>query len=352
MQSTSENFVSHLSGKLHVVEAEDVRLSTFFFDKRFDRFLKILGIRINNNLKVRAPKEPLNSLQITFDAGLINFIICARNYPALGLVYSDGLDERLRKLAAQALLAPTLEKLGQWGLSGAYISSIGTGYSVSKDKGVQSWYTAHTDDGQELSFAIAEISESLCDVLRQKLDHIRAEKKIRPALTLRGNLILSSRVIRLNILRKLSVGDVLLTDTNTDTQKYANASIYWGAQDGRKLTGNCQFMNNSIKLTGEISVTNEIDAQSDEVSNLSSDTLGDLDIPVRFELETVAIPLSDLESIKPGYVIELTTPIDRSTIRLISAGQIVGHAELVAVGDRLGARITRMVASNELNPTS
>jgi type III secretion protein Q len=348
MQSTSENFVSHLSSKLHVVEAEDVRFSTIFFDKRFDRFLKILGIKIDNNLKARAPKEPLNSLQITFDAGLVNFIICAKNYPALGLVYSDGLDERLRKLAAQALLAPTLEKLGQWGLSGAYISSIG----VSKDEAVQSWYTARTNDGQELSFAIAEISESLYAVLRQKLDHIRAEKKIRPALTLRSNLILSSRVVRLNILRKLSVGDVLLTDTNTDTQKYANASIYWGAQDGRKLMANCQFMNTSIKLTGEISVTNEIDAQSDEASNLSSDTLGDLDIPVRFELETVAIPLSDLESIKPGYVIELTTPIDRSTIRLISAGQIVGHAELVAVGDRLGARITRMVASNELNPTS
>ena len=75
----------------------------------------------------------------------------------------------------------------------------------------------------------------------------------------------------------------------------------------------------------------------------SPGSINDLTIHVRFEIETVAMALSDIVSIKPGYVIELNTPIAGAAIRLVACGEIVGHAELVAVGGQLGARITYMV---------
>jgi type III secretion protein Q len=66
-------------------------------------------------------------------------------------------------------------------------------------------------------------------------------------------------------------------------------------------------------------------------------------------VETVSVPLSDLESIQPGYVIELTAPLEGAAIRLVAFGQTIGYAELVTVGDKLGARIIKMVARDESN---
>jgi len=74
----------------------------------------------------------------------------------------------------------------------------------------------------------------------------------------------------------------------------------------------------------------------------SADPLAGLDIPVRFEIETVPVSLADLESLRPGSVVELATPLAAASVRLVACGQVIGRADLVAVGDRLGARITMM----------
>ena len=68
----------------------------------------------------------------------------------------------------------------------------------------------------------------------------------------------------------------------------------------------------------------------------------DLAVPVRFEVDTVALPLAQLESRGHGYVIELAAPLASAPLRLVACGRVIGTAELVAVGDRLGARITHM----------
>ncbi len=352
MQSTLERFESSLAGKFHIVEAADARLSTILRDKRFDDFLQALGAKIDINLQTTSPKESLSRLHIGCDAGLIELVICTKSSPALQLAHSDSLDERLRKVAAEALCAPIFEKLKKWGLSGVHIISLSTDDSIESSKAIQSWYAAHTKNGQVLPFAIQRISDELYDALLQKMQHVACEKKMRCALALRGNLILGTKIFRLEILRKLSIGDVLLTDLDADVQKDLSASVFWGAPDGKKITFSCQVKGNCLTVIGEPSMNNGTDEETTLEPNFFANALNDLEIPVRFELETVAIPVSDLESIKSGYVIELTTPVDRAAIRLVAAGQIIGHAELVAVGDRLGARITRMVALHDFKSTS
>jgi type III secretion protein Q len=61
----------------------------------------------------------------------------------------------------------------------------------------------------------------------------------------------------------------------------------------------------------------------------------------------VPIALSELAAIEPGYVVQLATPVAQARLRLVACGQVIGHAEMVAVGDHLGARIIRMVARDE-----
>ena len=74
--------------------------------------------------------------------------------------------------------------------------------------------------------------------------------------------------------------------------------------------------------------------------------VNELEIPINFEIETATLTVSDLASIKPGYVLELPVPARASTVRLVAYGQVVGHGELVTVGEQLGVRITQMGSSH------
>jgi len=86
---------------------------------------------------------------------------------------------------------------------------------------------------------------------------------------------------------------------------------------------------------------------ADADGDIAPDSLGALELPVRFELETVSVSLSDLEAIQPGYVIELAMPVADASLRLVSCGHLIGHADLVSVSGRLAARITRLVARDD-----
>jgi len=70
--------------------------------------------------------------------------------------------------------------------------------------------------------------------------------------------------------------------------------------------------------------------------------VGGLSLPVKFEIDTVAIPVSQLTALRPGYVVELTVPLAESRIRISAHGQTIGFGELVTVGEHLGVRILDM----------
>ena len=88
----------------------------------------------------------------------------------------------------------------------------------------------------------------------------------------------------------------------------------------------------------------------DDTNDRADDDIGDLgtlEVPVRFEVETTAVPLRELQTMGPGSVVALATPLASAHLRLVACGRVVGHAELVAVGERLGARIIRMAACDD-----
>ncbi|SOY66782.1 type III secretion system cytoplasmic ring protein SctQ [Cupriavidus taiwanensis] len=65
-----------------------------------------------------------------------------------------------------------------------------------------------------------------------------------------------------------------------------------------------------------------------------------LEVTLRFEVGDVAVPLAELRAVAPGYVFELPQPLKQSEVRIVANGNRIGTGTLIAVGNRLGVRIT------------
>jgi type III secretion protein Q len=77
------------------------------------------------------------------------------------------------------------------------------------------------------------------------------------------------------------------------------------------------------------------DAAQPPLSRLDS-----LEVTLRFEVGDVAVPLAELRTVAPGYVFELPQPLKQSEVRIVANGNCIGTGTLIAVGNRLGVRIT------------
>lgn len=66
-----------------------------------------------------------------------------------------------------------------------------------------------------------------------------------------------------------------------------------------------------------------------------------LEVRVTFELDEQSMPLAELKALKSGYVIELDQPLNQSTVHIRANGALVGQGHLIAVGNKLGVRVSR-----------
>ncbi|MGY6160860.1 type III secretion system cytoplasmic ring protein SctQ [Paraburkholderia strydomiana] len=97
----------------------------------------------------------------------------------------------------------------------------------------------------------------------------------------------------------------------------------------------------------EMEAEAQAEAEAAPFTQTSPLDIGELDLPVQFEIDTLALPLSQLAALRRGYVIELDTPVTDARIKLVAHGQTIGHGELVSVGEHLGIRITGMAYASD-----
>jgi type III secretion protein Q len=245
------------------------------------------------------------------------------------------------------LLGPWAEQLQGLGLTGAQALAIELLTQAPQTADTPVWCGVRTANGRNATFTAAALPEGAAQQLRHRLRGVAGSRRLRRRLASTGAVCLASRVLSLPLLQSLAVGDVVLTPCAAQATEGWPAFITWGAVGATRLTLACRLTEQALTIEGDPRMTDDNDTGASALPDESVDSLGELDIPVRFELETVAVPLADLEAIQPGYVIELTTPLAAATIRLVAFGQTLGHAQLVAVGDKLGARITRLVTRDE-----
>ncbi|PCE22500.1 hypothetical protein BWP39_22745 [Paraburkholderia acidicola] len=75
-----------------------------------------------------------------------------------------------------------------------------------------------------------------------------------------------------------------------------------------------------------------------------------LEVHACFELERRTLTLAQLKAMQPGFVIELDQPLNQSVIRILANGMQVGTGHLIAVGNKLGVRISTLGAAAEPQP--
>ena len=81
-------------------------------------------------------------------------------------------------------------------------------------------------------------------------------------------------------------------------------------------------------------------AEADDATGLPLDRLDALEVALRFEVGHLTLSLGELRNIGPGHVFNLTQPLNRSPVRILAHGNVLGKGFLVAVGERLGVRVS------------
>lgn len=72
-----------------------------------------------------------------------------------------------------------------------------------------------------------------------------------------------------------------------------------------------------------------------------------LDVPVTFDLGELHLKTADLELLQPGHLIELEQDVASVSIGLRVGGRMVARGTLVAIGKRLGVRVSNVLAPPE-----
>ena len=347
--------ITALARALPAIEPPAASWARVLHDARFGRLLEQHGLGIVLAPAAAPPDTDRYAVELTDGDSSLRVEIGQCDHPALAMAARLPACAGTQRLAATALCAVPLRLLhalglGRWAPTG--LSRIDT------DHGPQIDTRMPGPPGDALSAWVAVRREGRClclirfggttASLRHALEALIHAEPARDAhprgWALPGCIVLHQHGYALALMSTLAIGDVLLMQPIPAAKTGLPVRARWGAASGRRLEAKANLRGSQMQIqaTPELTVDENLLDESG-AEHRPPESLDEFTVLVRFEIETVAMALSDLTSIGPGYVIELSTPVATATIRLVACGQVVGHAELVAVGGQLGARITHLV---------
>jgi type III secretion protein Q len=337
---------SPLTHRLPVVHHQGARLARLCFNDCLGDVLAADGTSLEVSQVHEVPIAPLHHLRLSSDVGDLEVLACAKDLPGLQMLSGSGTEaDRFLALAAQAVFGPWLEQLARWGFDNAQVVGVKS-LKNPAPTAAAAWCSMRDPAGREFRFTVTRWADEAHRAARRRLRGAAARHEPPRWLAAPTSVTLTTRSLSLATLQSLGSGDVVILPKAAASQDSA-VEVHWGWHRGRRLGAVARLGKTTITIAGEAGMSEPKETPIGHPASEPMDNLGQLDIPIQFEIETVAVPLSELQSIRPGYVIEMSTPVETAAIRLVAYGKVVGHAQLVAVGDRLGARITRMVASDD-----
>lgn len=268
-------------------------------------------------------------------------------HPALAMAARQPDCVGTQRLTAAIFCAAHLEMLhklglGQWTPTG--MTRVNVGPAHPENKFASAWIAVLENGRCLCTLRIACETSSPRRRLQALIDGQMSCNAHLVSFAVPGRIVLHQHAYPVKLFSSLALGDVLLMQPIPDSENGLAVHVQWGSAVGRFLQTKAILKANQMQIQAAPSLTADENLQDVAViEQRALESIDDLTIPVRFEIETVAIALGDIASIRPGYVIELNTPIASAAIRLVACGQVIGHAEIVAVGGQLGARITHMV---------
>lgn len=114
---------------------------------------------------------------------------------------------------------------------------------------------------------------------------------------------------------------------------------------GLRLTGLAEGSRITLHPTKDLTMNRDLPdnglvPEDPDAAALPLDRLDALEVSLRFEVGDLSLSLGELKSIRPGHVFDLGQPLNRSPVRILAHGNVLGKGHLVAVGDRLGVRVS------------
>jgi type III secretion protein Q len=166
---------------------------------------------------------------------------------------------------------------------------------------------------------------------------------------------IGSTAIRLREVASIRAGDIVGIEQWSSKGAAIVLTAHLGGPAGRQLVAHAEgsritvqqskdsAMNRDMPLAASAPVVGE----APDAPQLPIDRLDALEVTLRFEVGELSLSLGELKNIHAGHVFELGQPLNRSPVRILAHGNVLGKGHLVAVGDRLGVRVSEF-APNEI----
>jgi type III secretion system YscQ/HrcQ family protein len=340
------------------IEPDQAAASRLVCDPRFAEWLgKIFDASFHP-----AKEIPLRNASLVVGLacpdGLLEIVFPAHLMPALALAISADSKKRpvLAPLIASKSLAFVLERFGEAAKSAGddrwqsievvTLKLFNAKDSVDAIAPLIKWDVS-VAKRLHASFSLQSAGPGCIDSLHSLISGLpvrraKLAKRWRVATMIR----LSTKHWTLEILQSLEPGDVLLIKDNGLTN-VIEGRLFCGALAGMHWIGTVRINHQKVTLMSDMDEHDGRDDE-DEAESLAppfSSKVAELEVPVHFEIDSTALTLDQLSSLRRGYVIELGIPVKEAEIRLVSCGQIIGRGRLVVVADCIGVQLESLAST-------
>lgn len=149
--------------------------------------------------------------------------------------------------------------------------------------------------------------------------------------------------LRLHEVRGIARGDIVAIEDWRAAGAAVVAEAAPAGQGGPRLVGLVEGSQITIQHTREHPMNSPADTPAGtapQAAELAVDRLDAIEVTLRFEVGDLAISLGELRNVRAGHVFDLGQPLNRGPVRIVAHGNLLGKGTLVAVGDRLGVRVS------------
>jgi type III secretion protein Q len=158
------------------------------------------------------------------------------------------------------------------------------------------------------------------------------------------------RRLAASTLRSLRVGDVLLLPHRGESAEAMDRAFLVAGEQGHSALGlPCSVRGRQITVEGDSWMNEQTmaasapqDTESATEGAPGADPLAGIEIDLHLELQVLRTPIGELSNMRVGYVLELPLAAADACVDLVVGGRVFGRAQLVCVGDRLGARLIEL----------
>ena len=295
------------------------------------------------------------SIRLQCPGGVLTLGVPAEILPALALAASDPFRSALAvaPMVAARILGDLMEQFGtaassmgdaRWSaLRVNWVNLADGADSTPATRPLASFEVTVANQFQS-TITLESIAPGCCEAL-QEVVSAQPVRQPRVASHWRiPNIIrLATRSWSAALLASLQPGDLLICN-EAGVPGHLDAQLFCGAMTGRHWRASIRIAEKKGTIMSQVAVhEGSTELPAHPVGAPLVGGVAELEVPVHFEVDNAAMSLAELSALRPGYVIELSIPVEEAEVRLVSCGQVIGRGKLVVIGDCLGVQISHLV---------